>query len=182
MIDILVYNLLSAERQPKFLDAFLKHKTRLWKVAIKAKLDDSEYWRVLELICAYHDKHHTLPTSSGLWNFVCHTKDLGVTEAWNAVLKQALADLREMDAVRLKQCTDPNVLVEETILQGRIENQKHIFQSGVDIAIQGPSQIIDGKKKNRSGPDDAKRYVMQELSKDTDSGGEAICGSLRQLN
>ena len=177
MIDILCYRLL---KDQSFLDIFVKNKTRLSKVASRPKLDESEYWRVLDLICSYHSKHKELPSSSDLWNFLCLNHDLGVTEAWTAVLKEALNDLKEIEPVRLKQCTDPNVLIEETILQGRIENQKHIFQSGVDIAIQGPSQIIDGKKKSRSGPDDAKRYVMQELSKDTDSGGEAISGSLRQ--
>jgi hypothetical protein len=178
MIDILCYRLL---KDQSFLDIFVKNKARLWKVATRAKFDDSEYWRVLEMICAYHDKHKTLPTSSGLWNFVCLSKDLGVTEAWNAVLKEALNELQKMEPVRLKQCSDPNVLIEEVITKGRIENQKFIYQCGVDILIQGPSQLDEkGKKKNPTGPDDAKRYVLQELAKDIVISGDAVSGSMQQ--
>jgi hypothetical protein len=174
MIDILCYRLL---KDQSFLDIFVKNKTRLWKVSTRAKFDDSEYWRVLEMICAYHDKHKTLPTSSGLWNFVCLSKDLGVTEAWNAVLKEALNELQKMEPVRLKQCSDPNVLIEEVITEGRIENQKFIYQSGVNILIQGPSQLDEkGKKKNPTGPDDAKRFVIQELSKDIASASNEYEG------
>lgn len=179
MIDILCYRLLHEESQPKYLEAFLKNKARLHKVSSRPKLDDSEYWRVLEMLCVYHDKHKALPTTSGLYNFVCQDHDLGVTEAWTVVLKEALNDLKSMETVRIRQCTDPNVLIDQVIKSGRIENMKFIAQSMVDIAVQGPSQLDEnGKKKNPSGPDDAKRYVIQELSRDV-MGGDAISGSLR---
>lgn len=174
MIDILCFRLL---KDQSLHDAFVKQKARLYKISIRPKLDDSEFWRVLEMTCKYHDKFKSLPTTTGLYNFVCQTKDLGVTEAWQAVLKQALADLKEIDAVRLKQCTDANVLIEQTIEQGRIENTKFIAQRMVDIAVQGPSQLDDkGKKKNPTGPDDAKRYAIQELSKDVGTASEEYEG------
>lgn len=164
MIDILCYHLLKED--PDFLEPFVHNKVRLKQVSIFPKLEDSEYWRVLELVCEYHSKYKALPGAKALRDFVKTSTDLLISQAWTETLRQAVDDLEQINPARLKHCTDPNVMIDEAIRLGRIEYLRFICQVGSDIALSGPSPKRSGEKKSRSGPDDAKQFLIQELSKD----------------
>lgn len=178
MIDILVYGLLLKEKNPALVEAFIKDRERLLKAANLPKLDDSEYYRILAITIAFYDKHGKLPPDkTAVKEFAQHEKDLGVTEAWQTTMVEALKELNQIEEVRLKQCKTADVLIDQVVEQAKTEHIKFIAQRMVDIAVSGPSQIDDkGKKKNPNGPNDAKLFAFKELANDVEKGSEVAAG------
>jgi hypothetical protein len=149
MVDILAFRLVSNNRE-LYLDAFVQAKSRVYKSSLLPKFDSDtgEYWKIIELVCQYHDKHKTLPDAKALHEFCRIDKSLGVTEGWRAHVDSALKDLKGMSEVRLKQCTDPNILIDQVVEEARIQHMKYIAQGIVDIAVQGPSEIDEATQLN----------------------------------
>jgi hypothetical protein len=164
VINVLCYHLLS--ENSTFLEPFAHNRLRLKQVSDLPKLDDSEYWRVLSLICEYQSKYKKLPSAKALHDFVNTSSDLLISRAWTDTLAGSINELKEIDPVWLEQCSDPNVMMDEVIRQGRIDYLQFICQRSCDIALNGPSPKRDGNKKDESGPDDAKQYLIRALSKD----------------
>jgi hypothetical protein len=167
MIDLLCYHLLKAESHEKWLDPFVKNKTALDKVAQLPKLEEDHFWMILHFICIYYDKHRELPTISGIRDFVKNSRDLQITESWTTALTETLKSLPEMDEVRIRQAKDPNVIIETAIHDGRVLWELFLFERARDIAVSGPApKPKPGQKKKLSGADDAKQFLVHELSKD----------------
>jgi len=161
MIDLLCYHLLNESSHSKFLDAFVTNEKRLKRVAVTAKLDDSELWRVLEFTCLYHEKYGVLPTLTGLRDFIKNNTDLEVTESWTQALVNVLKELKEMDEVKLRQASDPKVIIDEAVNDGRKDHFLFLASRACDIARSGPTTRSNDMP---AGVNDAKKYIEQQLA------------------
>jgi len=183
LIDLFVYHLLSGTENPELYELFLKNRKTLLTIAQKPKLDDNEYYKVLEFIIGYSEKYNKLPENAKkLRDFIKNSPDLDVTESWTASLVNALKELNNMDETRLKLCGDFNVMIDNVINDARKDWMLFTARRFCDIVVNGPTlqQEKKGKDKVQSGPNDAKTYLLSELMHDVNSQTEIEAGLLHE--
>jgi hypothetical protein len=177
VIDILVHRLLSENSH----DALSKRRQDLKWAAACLKLEDNDFYTVLDLILRYDEKHGQCPpTRKALLEFAQTSDDFSANRC--DVLRGTLEELKEVEEVRLRVVRDINVLIDTVIKEARKQFFLFAAQSVADIVGQGPSpkDATTGKKKHPSGCDDAKTEFYKLMARDLKSEAAVEAGLLHE--
>jgi hypothetical protein len=120
--------------QTELHDAVVKHRSRLKWAADAEKVDDSSYeWLILKTILVYDEKYGRLPSRKALIEFVQTTDDFFVSRQAEWFEPEIRALKENVDDGLLKQFTDPEVLITETIKEARVSSSTHTSQLGIAV-------------------------------------------------
>jgi KaiC/GvpD/RAD55 family RecA-like ATPase len=177
MIDVLVYRLLQGEDHH---EAISKRRNDLKWAANCEKREDSEYYKILDVILAYDAQHGQCPPNKkAICEFVKTSEEHELRMGWSETILAALKDLNDIDEVRRKAITDVNVLIDRVVKEARIQ----FFLFGADyvagIVVAGPTKKV-GKFKDPSGCDDAKAVFYKLMARDLKSEAAAPAGILHE--
>jgi KaiC/GvpD/RAD55 family RecA-like ATPase len=177
MIDVLVYRLLQGEDHH---EAISKRRNDLKWAANCEKEDDSEYYKILDMILAYDEQYgHCPPNKKAVREFVTSSEEHELRMGWSEIISAALRDLKDIEEVRIKANSDINILIDNAIKDAR--KQFYLFAGKYfeQIVLAGPTKRV-GKFKDPSGCDDAKAAFLKLMARDLKSEASAPAGILHE--
>jgi len=177
MIDVLVYRLLQGEDHH---EAISKRRNDLKWAANIEKRDDNEYYKILDVILAYDERHGECPPNKkAIHEFVKTSEEHELRMGWSETILAALKDLNDIDEARRKSITDVNVLIDRVVKEARIQFFLFAADYVAGIVVAGPTKKV-GKFKDPSGCDDAKAVFYKLMARDLKSEASAPAGILHE--
>ena len=176
MIDVLVYRLLQEDHH----EAISKRRNDLKWAANCLKREDSEYYKILDVILAYDEQNGQCPPNKkAIDEFAKTSEDHALRMEWSETIRAALKDLNDIDETRRKAITDLNILIDRVVKDARI--QFYLFAANYleGIVLAGPTKKV-GKFKDPSGCDDAKAAFRKLMASDLKSEASAPAGILHE--
>jgi len=177
MIDVLVYRLLQGEDHH---EAISKRRNDLKWAANCLKREDSEYYKILDVILAYDEQNGQCPPNKkAIDEFAKTSEDHALRMEWSETIRAALKDLNDIDETRRKAITDVNILIDRVVKDARIQYFLFAANHLEGIVLAGPTKKV-GKFKDPSGCDDAKAVFYKLMAGDLKSEASAPAGILHE--
>lgn len=177
MIDVLVYRLLQGEDHH---EAISKRRNDLKWAANCLKREDSEYYKILDVILAYDEQNGQCPPNKkAIDEFAKASEDHALRMEWSETIRAALKDLNDIDETRRKAITDVNILIDRVVKEARIQFFLFAADYVAGIVVAGPTKKV-GKFKDPSGCDDAKAAFLKLMARDLKSEASAPAGILHE--